>query len=189
MSDEIDEMEEKEGKNNSFKTLIIIIIIFQVLTTAGLVYFITSDTSANSGSVTQEIEEEADSGDEGESGAVPQKSGKKSAVKLTQEPIYHQTPSIISNLNKPLQFSYVSLKLSIRTYDQRIVDLLGKKELKVRSVVQSQVRTMSESELTTNQGLNDLTSKIQKKIGILLTEHDIDPKYIDDIFLADVIME
>jgi len=188
MSDEIDEMEEEsEGKGKKKGMFIILGLINLLILVGGIGYYVYSTSSTDDveppvGSEQVEVVEET-------SEEVSSEEKVEEVIVLAEEPIYVQIGPVVANLNGADKYQYMQLTLSIMTHSENLAAILPKFEIKIKHLLQTQVRNVPEHELVTNAGINKLTKNIQSKLNRFLKDEGIDVKYVEELFLSDVIIE
>mgnify|MGYP000742297067 CR=1 FL=1 len=185
MSDEIDKIEEDEKKPKNKKLLIF--GLFSLLVLVGIsVYFLLIEPSneevVKGDVVKKEVVKESPDVEQAVDSKVP-------PVILSDAPVFIMIGPVVSNINTPDRYEYIQVSMSIKTYHPDLMSLLVPYEVKLKSIIQYEVREMDEVKLLSNAGIEKLTQNIRLKLNQVLKELNIDIKYIDEFLLSDVIIE
>lgn len=192
MSDEIDQIEENEAGSKNRKGLFLIIGVVLLLAIGGVgawFAFSGDDTSTdeNGSEVASLDTETADNGKK----IVASESAKNKdvPVELSEEPLYVQIGPVVANISMPQKYQYVQATLTLMTYSKGMADVVPKFEIKVKHMLQQSIRDFPEEKLITNDGIEELTKNVKKRLNKFLAAKGLDVKYIDELFLSDVVIE
>lgn len=186
MSDEIDQIEEGEESGKKKKGIILIVGMLLLIGVIGLGSWLAISTSDDSESPSDGENVEQVQGEV----KTPEEQNKEEAViELTTEPLYVKLEPVVTNVSEPDKYQYVQVALTVMTHNKSLESLLPKFEVKIRQIIQSSIREFPETKLLTNAGIEEATKVIKKKLNKFLAEKNIDVKYIEEVFLSDVVIE
>ena len=191
MSDEIDQIEENEGGDGSKKKILLIVGVILLLVCGGVgAYFVLNagEEVPEEGEVTEQTSS-SESSEEVVSQKKEEKVDLSIPVALGEEPIYVQVGPVVSNISAPDKYQYVQATLTLMTYSKSMEEVVMKFDVKIRHMLQKAIRDVPEESLITNEGIESLTSTVKKRLNKFLSEKGLDVKYIDEVFLSDVVIE
>ncbi|MFD3303805.1 flagellar basal body-associated FliL family protein [Alteromonas macleodii] len=192
MSDEIDQIEENEAGGKSKKGLFLIIGLVLLLAAGGVgAWFAFSGTEATSEESSSEVASQVAEGSEKGGKVEKSKSAedKDVPVELSEEPLYVQIGPVVANISMPQKYQYVQATLTLMTYSKGMAEVMPKFEIKIKHILQQSIRDFPEDKLITNDGIEELTKNIKKRLNKFLAGKGLDVKYIDELFLSDVVIE
>lgn len=192
MSDEIDQIEENEAGRKSNKGLLLIIGLVLLLAAGGVgawFAFSGNDTSGDESS-SEVVSQDTEGSDKGGNVETSKSAEDKDVpVELSEEPLYVQIGPVVANISMPQKYQYVQATLTLMTYSKGMAEVMPKFEIKIKHILQQSIRDFPEDKLVTNEGIEELTKNIKKRLNKFLAGKGLDVKYIDELFLSDVVIE